>query len=61
MTAIEKQICTEVLRDATSILRHEEFECEGKKVIQFTVIYEGEKYSLTKHDGEWVYFFHWNK
>lgn len=57
MTTAEKNICSEVLRDATYV-EHEEFECEGIKVIQFNVICDGESYTMTKHDGEWVYFHH---
>ena len=58
MTATEKKICSAILRDATSV-SHKEFEIEGIKVITFDVISDGERYIMTKHNGEWVYIYHY--
>jgi hypothetical protein len=60
MTSMEKMLCSEILRDATSAT-HKEFDCEGVHVIQYDVICDEEKYTMTKHNGEWVYIHHWNK
>lgn len=57
MKDYEKKICDDILRYGT-ILSDEEFQCEGKFVRQYQIEYEGEKYNLTKQDGEWIYIFH---
>lgn len=60
MTSMEKMLCSEILRDATSAT-HKEFDCEGVHVIQYDVECDGERYTMTKHNGEWVYIHCWNQ
>lgn len=57
MTSGEKQICEAVLKGAEKVDRAE-LEIDGIKVESYAVEYGGETYHLTKHNGEWVYFFH---
>lgn len=54
---VNKNICEAVLNEGT-VLNKDEFECEGIAVECYLVEYLGEKYTLTKHDGEWIYFHH---
>lgn len=57
MRADEKMICESVFAKA-EIVEKSEYNCEGIKVETYEVMYLGEKYIMTKNDGEWVYFLH---
>lgn len=60
MTDNEKRIMDDILRYGT-ITWYDEFDCDGKHIRQYTIIENGEKYDMTKINGEWSYFFHYNK
>lgn len=60
MTTIEKEICEAVFKDCNIITVYEGFSKEGIHIKSYTVEYNGCNYTLTKNDGEWVYF-HRNK
>ena len=53
----ERKICQYVIDDG-EVIDKKEFDSEGTHIEQFVVLLEGEEYHITKHDGEYVYFFH---
>ena len=56
----EQKILTDILNKG-KVVRDEFFETpEGLAIQQYTVIdTDGETYDLTKHNGVFVYIFHW--
>ena len=58
MTAIEKKICETVLKDGEVKENTSCVSGEGIEIESYIVEYLGEKYTMTKNNGEWVYFFH---
>jgi len=58
MTNNEKEICEMVLSEGEIITKVDTLSREGIHVQSWAVKYHGEKYTLTKNDGEWVYFHH---
>lgn len=58
MTDTEKKICELTLEEG-NIISVQEFHCDGVDVEQFIVEADGgEEYHITKHDDEFVYFYH---
>ena len=57
MTTAEKNICNIVLHEGT-LANKSEYECDGIHCEFFEVEYMGERYEMTKHNNEWVYFIH---
>ena len=57
MTTVAKNICDEILRYGT-IIKDNEYECDGDCIRQYTMKYENEEYIMTKCNGEWIYFNH---
>lgn len=58
MNAIQKAICEDIFTSGNVIAS---YECVGDDEIiiqSYDVEYFGEKYTLTKNNGEWVYFYH---
>lgn len=55
MTQAEKAICDDILKGGEVVV-HDRFTAEGKDIECYKVHYSGEDYTMTKHDGEWVYF-----
>lgn len=53
MDNFEKNLCDDMIRYGT-ITRDVEF----GNVRQYTVIYDGEEYHITKRNGEWIYLHH---
>jgi len=58
MTNGEKSVCDVVL-DNGIVIEEKCFEHKGVHVENYMVEYRGERYSMTKHNGEWVYFHHY--
>lgn len=58
MTAIEKNICEIVLAEGTVEEKNILTSGEGIEIESYYVEYLGEHYTMTKNDGEWVYFLH---
>lgn len=58
MNQMEKKMCELVLNGGMVIEKNEFVSGEGISVECYTVEYLGEEYTLTKNDGEWVYFHH---
>lgn len=56
MNEIEKTTCDEVLRYGY-IKNDNSFECEGINVRCYLIEYGNREYTLTKHNGEWIYFY----
>lgn len=57
MTNAEKSICNSLMEEG-KVIGHEKVMSEGIQCEFITVEYLGETYEMTKHDGEWVYFYH---
>lgn len=57
MSTVEKSICEDLLKEGT-VLNVDRFTCEGINVECFSIEYLNETYTMTRHDGEWVYFHH---
>ena len=55
MSNEEKMMCQLVFDkgDVVSVLNSE---CDGIKIVCYIVDLNGESYTLTSHDGEWIYF-----
>ena len=57
MTQAEKDICNIIFKEG-NLVNIENYTSEGVVIEFFEVEYFGEIYHMTKHDGEWVYFYH---
>ena len=57
MSNSEKSMCDYVLEKG-EIIDHYLETCEGVQIEQYVVLLFGERYVVTKNNGEWVYFFH---
>lgn len=58
LNKVESHLCEWLLENGT-ITRKECFDTDAGKSEQWTVEVDGEKYDITKLNGEWVYFFHY--
>lgn len=60
MKDYEKKICDDLLRYG-EIVRDMSYVSNNKYIRQYTIVdTNGEKYDITKRNGEWVYLFHYN-
>ena len=57
MTEAEKKICDYVLRYGTII---KNMEYRNIKARQYIIELDGQTYTMSKQNGEWIYFFHHN-
>lgn len=57
MTEIEKEICDYALRYGTII---KNIEYRNINTRWYTIELDGQTYSMTKQNGEWIYFFRHN-
>ena len=53
----EKMMC-QLVFDKGNLLEVLESECDGVNISCYVVELNGSKYTLTSHDGEWIYFNH---
>ena len=51
----DKRMCEVLFKDC-NIINKDEFMCDNINVECYSVEYLGHEYTLTKHNGEWVYF-----
>jgi len=58
MTDIEKKICDEILKDGDLLEKTDAISKDGIFIEYYELSYLGEKYLMTKHNGEWIYFHH---
>lgn len=60
MNTTEKKLCDDILRDG-ELIDKDRFVYDvydGISFEHFTVVLDGQKYLLTRHNGEWRYMFH---
>ena len=58
MNAAEKATCEMILNEGVVLQKFDGFSKEGIHVECWSVEYLGEKYTMTKNNGEWIYFLH---
>ena len=58
MTSVEIKIAEMILNEGTVLNKFEGKSKEGVHIENWVVEYLGEKYTMTKNNGEWIYFLH---
>ena len=53
----EKKMC-QLVYDKGNIISVLNTECDGLEISCYVIELDGETYTVTSHNGEWVYFHH---